>query len=86
MRFNISRCLELQKKCKVTLRIGEDNPIKKSKNSTCPFLNADSIQHVTDNSLTNVVDIENLMISGRKENGCPYYAARNALKDAQVIY
>ena len=77
----------MQKKgSKSTLETDDGKPIKQSKtSSTCPFLDTKRIQSVRDASLVEIADIESLVQSGKKEKACPYYAARNALSDAQVL-
>lgn len=54
---------------------------------SCPYYNQTTIQNVANSVLFNakgVMDIEELVAVGRKEKGCPYYAARAASKTAQV--
>lgn len=75
----------MQKKGKSTSKAANGKPVKKSKkSSSCPFLDTKRIQFVRDLSLIEIADIESLVNIGRKEKACPYYAARNALSDAQV--
>ena len=70
-----------------TCKADNGQTIKKSrKSSSCPFLDGKLVQLVRDLSLTEVTDVENLMLSGKKNNACPYYAARNAICDAQVFF
>ncbi|XP_046462730.1 ATP-dependent DNA helicase DDX11-like [Daphnia pulex] len=81
------RCLEMQKKGSSTTSKSEDGqPIKKTrKSSSCPFLDSKLVQNVRDLSLTEVTDVESLILSGKKKKACPYYAARNAICDAQLV-
>ncbi len=77
----------MQKKGSSTTSKSDDGqPIKKSrKSSSCPFLDSKVVQLVRDLSLTEVTDVESLILSGKKKKACPYYAARNAICDAQVF-
>lgn len=77
----------MQKKGSSTTSKSEDGqPIKKTrKSSSCPFLDSKLVQNVRDLSLTEVTDVESLILSGKKKKACPYYAARNAICDAQVF-
>ena len=70
-----------------TLKTDDGQPIKKSrKSSSCSFLDSKLVQLVRDLSLTEVTDVESLILSGKKKKACPYYAARNAIFDAQVFW
>lgn len=58
-----------------------------AKSTSCPFYAQGAIQSVSELALYNtesIMDIEDLVESAKEEKGCPYYAARNAAKDAQV--
>lgn len=78
----------MQKKGKSsTVKSDDGQPVKKSKkSSTCPYLDSKRVQFVRDLSLVEVTDVESLVLTGKKHKACPYYAARNSLSDAQVIY
>lgn len=96
------RCLELKKgksksKCCQTKRTQADSDnrsvkrskIIKAKSSSCPFYAQGAIQNVSELALYNtesIMDIEDLIEMAKEEKGCPYYAARNAAKDAQVSH
>lgn len=63
--------------------------ITKAKSTSCPFYAQGAIQSVSELALYNndsIMDIEDLVKTAKEEKGCPYYAARNAAKDAQVSY
>lgn len=93
------RCLELRKCkskqtcCQSTQIDQEGRPTKKSKvvkikNTTCPFYAQNAIENIAHAALYNtksIMDIEDLIQTAKIEKGCPYYAARAAAKDAQVI-
>lgn len=85
---HFERCLEMQRKrgSTATAKSAEGQTLKKSKKTTCscPYLNPQRVQDIRDISLTEVVDVENLVQSGKKHKACPYYASRKALTDAQV--
>ncbi|XP_032780597.2 ATP-dependent DNA helicase DDX11 isoform X1 [Daphnia magna] len=80
------RCLEMQKnRSSSTSKTDDGRPLKKAKKSSCPFRDHKRIQLLRDISVTEVADIESLILSGKKQNACPYYAARTAISDAQLI-
>lgn len=94
------RCLELKKgkskskccKSQQTQSDGDGRSVKKSrvikaKSTSCPFYAQAAIENVAETALYNtdsIMDIEDLIDVAKEEKGCPYYAARNAAKDAQV--
>lgn len=60
----------------------------KSKINSCPFYAQAAIDNVKQAALyhaNGVLDIEELIVEAKLEKGCPYYASRQAAKDAQVI-
>lgn len=71
-------------KSRSTSKTDDGRPIKRAKGSSCPFRDTKRIQLLRDLSVTEIADIETLVLSGKKQKACPYYAARNALSDAQV--
>ena len=84
------RCLEMQRKkgSSATCKSDDGRTVKKSKKgapSTCPFLSTQRVQDLRDLSLSQVVDVENLIPMGREQQACPYYSSRSALADAQLI-
>lgn len=96
------RCLELKKgksksKCCLTKQTQADSDgrsvkrskVIKSKSTSCPFYVQGAIQTVSELALHNtesIMDIEDLVETAKELKGCPYYAARNAAKDAQVSH
>lgn len=92
------RCLELKKGKKSTQSHAQKTASdangcatkkarKTKKSCSCPYYNQTVIQNVSDTIQFNakgVMDIEQLVDAGRKEKGCPYYAARMAANTAQV--
>lgn len=93
------RCLELKKgkrkpatiQAQKTAQDKNGRATKKARtlkvSCSCPYYNQTTIQNVANSVLYNakgVMDIEQLVEAGRKEKGCPYYAARIAAKTAQV--
>lgn len=60
---------------------------KKTRHSvtSCPHKNRVFIEELRDLSLVDILDLEDLVSAGEKVHGCPYYAARQAAKDAQLI-
>ncbi|XP_053964486.1 ATP-dependent DNA helicase DDX11 [Anastrepha ludens] len=57
----------------------------KSDSKCCVFRNANLTQHLRETALFNVMDIEELVGEGETLNACPYYAAREAAKSAQLV-
>lgn len=82
------RCLELQKnKSKVTSVDAENRTIKKQKQSShkCPYYNQNLIENLKNESLVNIMDIEDLVKTAKTQKACPYYSSRLAITDAQII-
>lgn len=94
------RCQELRngKKSSATISHKQNTAVDKNgratkkarkvkKSCSCPYYNQTTIQTVSNAVLFNdkeVMDIEQIANVGRKEKGCPYYAARMSAKTAQV--
>lgn len=94
------RCLDMKKgkvksKCCKTQQTQQDEgrTVKKSKvigmeTKSCPFYSQTAVQALSQLTLSNVndsiMDIEELIEEAKVEKACPYYAARQAAKDAQV--
>uniref|UniRef100_A0AAQ4RJT7 DEAD/H (Asp-Glu-Ala-Asp/His) box helicase 11 n=1 Tax=Gasterosteus aculeatus aculeatus TaxID=481459 RepID=A0AAQ4RJT7_GASAC len=53
--------------------------------SVCPYNKASALQHMRDNVLGTVHDIEQMLKLGRETHSCPYYAARLAVPPAQLV-
>lgn len=83
----IIRCLELQKNKKGKATKTENgNTVKKAKcSSGCPYLNSTKVDLLKDETLSDVMDIEDIVTKAKKLQACPYYATRAALKYAQVV-
>lgn len=81
------RCLELQKsKVKVTKTNENKTTSKKMKLSqtSCPYFKNNN-ENLKNASLTNVMDIEDLVKLSLKEKSCAYYSSRSAVPDSQLI-
>ena len=65
------RCMELQKESK--------------SNARCPHIKAKELDLLKDDILTTVHDIEDLVSRGRAHGSCPYYAARLAIPEAELV-
>lgn len=81
------RCLELQKsKSKPTKTDGDTNPAKKRMltNKSCPFYK-NKEEKLRNFSLSEVMDIEELVHVATEEKSCAYYSSRSAAKDCQLI-
>lgn len=82
------RCLDLQRasKGKTTSADQEGRALKKKRsNCKCPFMQSKHIEQLKESALLKIQDVEELVQTGKKINACPYYAARSAVVDAQVI-
>lgn len=93
-------CLDMKKgkvksSCCKTQQTQQDEgrTVKKSKvigteKKSCPFYTQTAVQALSQLALSNVndsiMDIEELIEEAKVEKACPYYAARQAAKDAQV--
>lgn len=82
------RCIELQK-CKSKPTVQErGKTVKKARvqpDTKCPFYSQQSINGLRDNSLTDIMDIEELVQVAKVEKACPYYATRLAARDAHIV-
>lgn len=85
------QCLDLQKRTSVASQVDTDgNPLKKMKKATkstaCPFYNKSNVEQLKNEILADVLDVEDLITAARRERACPYYAARAAAEDAQIVF
>ncbi|BDA42655.1 ATP-dependent DNA helicase DDX11 [Coccomyxa sp. Obi] len=85
------KCLDLQsgkgrKKVVMGEQQGSKNPSSKSQ-SGCPFRksNMKSQRQLTETVLAMPMDVEDLARLGRRKEVCPYYAARAALAEADLV-
>ncbi|XP_050324811.1 ATP-dependent DNA helicase DDX11 [Bactrocera neohumeralis] len=51
----------------------------------CKYRKVNLMQNLSETALFNIMDIEELVTEGESINACPYYAAREAAKSAQLI-
>lgn len=83
------RCIEMQKcKSNATTTVQDNGKVvKKSKveNAKCPFYAQQSIARLTESSLTDIMDIEEMCNFAKAEKACPYYATRLAARDAHIV-
>lgn len=84
------KCLDLQRKNHKTTAVSSDGKsTKKARklggSSSCPAMNRSKIQMLSEDILSEVQDIEQIVHSGRKSEACPYYATRASVDDAQVV-
>ena len=85
------RCMDLQNdkvRKDASVEGGEgDKGRRKVKKCRCPFLkrNTKGEQVMKDMMLSEALDIEDLASLGRKRGVCPYYAARDAAKEADIV-
>lgn len=95
------RCLELRKakskskcctaqveQCDQDGRARKKSKTVQTKTDSCSFYAQAAIDNVAQTVLYSahgVLDIEELIVEAKMEKGCPYYASRQAAKDAQVV-
>ncbi|RDD45928.1 putative ATP-dependent DNA helicase DDX11 [Trichoplax sp. H2] len=83
------KCLEMQKRKKeekVTVAHKDSNKKRKiSKLSGCPYLNIASRNDLRDYILADIHDIEEVVHFGTSLKACPYYGARAALSQADIV-
>ncbi|XP_071951363.1 ATP-dependent DNA helicase DDX11-like [Antedon mediterranea] len=82
------RCLELQKnKKKEPKKVEQTQPKKRAKvnKSGCPFYSASRFENFRDYVSVDVMDIEQLVETGKEMKSCPYYGTRLAIPEAQVV-
>jgi len=73
------RCLEMSK--------GKTKPGEKTKLKACPFLSKrrGAMLELKEAALAKPMDIEDLVRLGETRRACPYYAARSALPEADLV-
>ncbi|XP_037026283.1 ATP-dependent DNA helicase DDX11 [Bradysia coprophila] len=82
------RCLELQKQTTsqpTQISDGRATKKKKTEPARCGFYSRQTIENLRDESLADIMDIEDLVKESKLEKGCPYYSSRLAAKDAHVV-
>ncbi|TRY62784.1 hypothetical protein TCAL_00388 [Tigriopus californicus] len=79
------RCLDLQKKKTTQHARKETNPKKSKGPGGCPFFKQKNIALLRDQSLLQVMDIEDTLAQGKLIKACPYYSSRMAIEDAQIV-
>lgn len=82
------RCLELQKKSnsQPTQTVdGKTTKKRKTEATRCGFYSKQMIDNLRDESLADILDIEDLVKMSKSEKACPYYSSRLAAKDAHVV-
>lgn len=81
-------CVAQEKQCDQDGRATKKSKTIKTKVESCPFYGQAAIDGVKQTALyhaNGVLDIEELIEEAKQEKGCPYYASRQAAKDAEVI-
>ncbi|KAG7157562.1 ATP-dependent DNA helicase DDX11-like [Homarus americanus] len=81
------RCLDLQrgKKGQATKYEDDGSTSKKKRSSGCPYYRQSALEGLADQLLLEVQDIEQMVALGSKTKSCPYYGARYAVKDSQLV-
>ncbi|CAH0386974.1 unnamed protein product [Bemisia tabaci] len=84
------RCNELlQKKSKsvATKQTANGEKVKRKKcaSAGCLYNNSNNIVELSDDIITEVQDVEQLVAAGRSLSACPYFASRGAVPNSQII-
>ncbi|CAG9794947.1 unnamed protein product [Diatraea saccharalis] len=83
------RCLDMQNsRSKSTSKSEDGKVIKKTKTKTskaCPFYNQTNINNLKELMLCDIMDMEDLVKTGKEMKACPYYASKAALDDAEYV-
>ncbi|KAJ8733182.1 hypothetical protein PYW08_001480 [Mythimna loreyi] len=83
------RCLDMQKSKTKSTSVGEEGKVlKKTKTKSCtacPYYNQTNINRLKERMLVDIMDMEDLVKSGKELKACPYYASRMAMDDAEVV-
>ncbi|XP_045765578.1 ATP-dependent DNA helicase DDX11 isoform X2 [Maniola jurtina] len=83
------RCLDMQKSKTKSTSVGEEGKVlKKTKTSSCnacPYYNLNNITKLKEQLLVDIMDMEDIVKTGKQLKACPYYASRMALDDAEVV-
>lgn len=75
----------MKQKQKNTKTDSNGKVLKRQKNCECVYNKQQNVEELRDAALVEIQDIEELVIRGRELNGCPYYAARKAVEDAEIV-
>lgn len=77
----------MQKKTDSTKKDESGKILKRQRTALrqCPFHKTQTIEDLRSIALTDVLDVEDLVIAGRELKACPYYASRKAVDDAEII-
>ncbi|KAH9635492.1 hypothetical protein HF086_015492 [Spodoptera exigua] len=83
------RCLDMQKSKSKSTSVGEEGKVlKKTKTkacTACPYYNQTNITRLKERMLVEIMDMEDLVKSGKELKACPYYASRMAMEDAEMV-
>lgn len=83
------RCLELQKNKgqRKTETDTHGKTVKKRKTSSnkCSFYNSTAIENLKNESVSQIMDIEDLVHISKEHKACPYYSSRLAAHDSQIV-
>ncbi|KAM3927064.1 ATP-dependent DNA helicase DDX11 [Leptodactylus fuscus] len=79
------RCMEMQKNKHDKKSEEPEGKKKRGSRLTCPYYAYDQMQHLRDEILVEVKDIEQLVSQAREVKACPYYASRYAIPAAQLV-
>lgn len=70
------------------MKDSDGNSVKKKREKAsckCMFMQQNQIEELKNVALNKIQDVEDLVKNGKKLNACPYYAARSALEDSQIV-
>ncbi|XP_037935516.1 ATP-dependent DNA helicase DDX11 [Teleopsis dalmanni] len=79
------RCTDMTKNSDKINTVSNAKMQKLSGTKGCSFKRVQMLHQLSDAALVDITDIEDLVNEGKSTHLCPYYAARAAAKDAQII-
>ncbi|XP_069358195.1 ATP-dependent DNA helicase DDX11 isoform X1 [Maniola hyperantus] len=83
------RCLDMQKSKTKSTSVGDEGKVLKktrtSRCNACPYYNQNNITRLKEQLLVDIMDMEDIVKTGKQLKACPYYASRMALDDAEVV-
>ncbi|XP_045479917.1 ATP-dependent DNA helicase DDX11 [Harmonia axyridis] len=81
------RCLDMQKNKNKIKKDENGKVLKKQRTESkqCPYYKTQNIEDLRDVALSEILDVEDLVVAGRELKACPYYASRKAADDAEIV-
>ncbi|KAJ8313917.1 hypothetical protein KUTeg_008478 [Tegillarca granosa] len=79
-------CLDMQKNKKsVRDKDGESAAKRKNKGGGCPYYKREAIEDFKDNMLMDILDMEEIVKTGKQMKACPYYGTRFSIPAAELV-